>query len=472
MEKEKSKGEMLKEKLFLGRKHADVLLKEEEKERVKLFSEGYKEFLDAGKTERECVNYFLPILKENGYTEFDPSNHYKAGDKVFYNNRGKSLIIATVGEKSMREGVKILASHIDSPRLDLKPVPVYESSEIAFFKTHYYGGIKKYQWTALPLALHGAIIKEDGTKIEISVGEKDDEPVFVISDLLPHLASEQMKKGAMDIIKGEDLNVWAATTPFEGEEKLPEAVKLNLLAILNEKYGITEKDFLSADLTFVPAMKARDVGFDRSLIASYGHDDRVCSYCEMMAALEAEATDYTHVTIITDREEIGSDGNTGLNSSYLKYFIERLAHCEDKTINVADVLSKSKCLSADVSAAFDPNFPEPYEKNNVAFLNYGVCIVKYTGARGKSGTSEATAEFMAYIRSILDEKNVIWQTGELGAVDAGGGGTVAMYIANLDVDVVDVGVPVISMHSPYEMVSKHDVYQTYRAFKEFLLANK
>ncbi|MEG1993339.1 MAG: aminopeptidase [Oscillospiraceae bacterium] len=466
MSTEKTKGELLKEKLSLDRENSGILMSEEAQKTAFLFCESYKDFLDKAKTEREAVEYFLPIVKENGYKEFDPKAKYQAGDKVFYNNRGKALIIATIGEKSMSEGVKILASHIDSPRIDLKPCPLYEQGQIALFKTHYYGGIKKYQWTALPLSLHGVIIKKNGEKIKVSIGEKDDEPVFCISDLLPHLANEQMGRKLKDGIKGEELNVWAGITPYN-DEKVTEKVKLNILSILNEKYGITESDFLSSDLCFVPSLKAKDVGFDRSMVGAYGHDDRVCAYTSMMAAIEAENAEYTHVTVITDKEETGSDSNTGLNSAYLKYFIANLVATEG--IEARTVLSKSRCLSADVSVAFDPTFPEVTEKNNTAYLNYGVCIVKYTGARGKGDTSEATAEFMAYVRNILDKKDVIWQTGELGKVDEGGGGTVAKYIAALDVDVVDVGVPVISMHSPFEIVSKNDVFMTYRAFKEFLL---
>lgn len=466
MSTEKTKGELLKEKLVLDRKNSGILMSEEAQKTAFLFCESYKDFLDKAKTEREAVEYFLPIVKENGYKEFDPNAKYQAGDKVYYNNRGKALIIATIGEKSMKEGVKILASHIDSPRIDLKPCPLYEQGQIALFKTHYYGGIKKYQWTALPLALHGVIIKKSGEKINVSIGEKDEDPVFCISDLLPHLAVEQMDRKLKDGIKGEELNVWAGITPYN-DDVVTEKVKLNILAILNDKYGITESDFLSSDLCFVPALKAKDVGFDRSLVGAYGHDDRVCAYTSMMAAIEAENAEYTHVTIITDKEETGSDGNTGLNSAYLKYFIANLAATEG--IEARTVLAKSRCLSADVSAAFDPTFPDVTEKNNIAYVNYGVCIVKYTGHRGKGDTSEATAEFMAYVRNILDKKDVIWQTGELGKVDQGGGGTVAKYIAALDVDVVDVGVPVVSMHSPFEMVSKNDVFMTYRAFKEFLL---
>ena len=407
------------------------------------------------------------MAKGQGYQEFDPGSVYLPGDRVFYNNRGKALILATIGTRPIADGVKIVASHIDSPRLDLKPNPLYEEGQIALFKTHYYGGIKKYQWSAIPLALHGVIVKKDGTCITVNLGEDKGDPVFTVTDLLPHLAKDQMTRSLKDGIKGEELNIVVGLRPFK-DEKVTEAVKLNVMRILNEKYGITENDFISAELAAVPAFEARDLGLDRSMIGAYGHDDRVCAYTSLMAALEVKDPDYTTVTVFADKEEVGSDGNTGLNSNYLKYFIKYLAGTHG--LSGREVLSKSTCLSADVNAAFDPTFDGVLEKRNCAYLNYGVVVTQYTGAGGKSGTSQASAEFMADVRNILDDAKVYWQTGELGKVDQGGGGTVAKYVAALDVDVVDVGVPVLSMHAPFEVVSKNDVYMTYEAFKAYIRA--
>ncbi|MGN0578578.1 MAG: aminopeptidase, partial [Ruminiclostridium sp.] len=364
------------------------------------------------------------------------------------------------------QGVNIAAAHIDSPRLDLKQNPLYESDGLGYFKTHYYGGIKKYQWPAIPMALHGVIYKADGERVDVKIGEDDEDPVLVVTDILPHLADAQYKRPANQLIKGEELNILIGSRPFK-EDKASEAVKLNIMCILNEKYGITESDFVSAELECVPAFKAKDVGFDRSMIGAYGQDDRVCAYPALSAILSLKNTpERTAVVILTDKEETGSDGNTGLRSAYLKYFIYDLA--ESYGVKGHTVLSASKCLSADVNAAFDPTFPDAFEKLNSAFLNRGVVATKYTGARGKSGTSDASAEFVGEIRRLFDKNGVIWQTGELGKVDFGGGGTVAMYIANLDVDTIDVGVPVLAMHAPFEITAKNDVYMAYRAFKVFL----
>ncbi len=360
--------------------------------------------------------------------------------------------------------MKIAAAHIDSPRLDLKPNPLYEDSDLALFKTHYYGGIKKYQWPTIPLALHGVVVLRDGSCVKVTVGEDDEDPKFVVTDLLPHLGAEQGRKTLSEGIKGEDLNVLIGSRPFKDDDS-SEKVKLNIMNILYEKYGIVESDFLSAELEVVPAFKACDIGFDRSMIGAYGHDDRVCAYPSIMAALDVEEPDYTVMSVLTDKEEIGSDGNTGLNSSYMKYFINYLAAMEG--YDGYEVMRKSECLSADVTAAFDPTYPEVMDKRNAAYINKGVAVMKYTGSRGKSGTSDASAEFMGKIRALLDNAGVVWQTGELGKVDAGGGGTVAKYVANLDVDVVDIGVPVLSMHSPFETVAKTDIYMAYRAFSEF-----
>ena len=348
--------------------------------------------------------------------------------------------------------------------MDLKPNPLYESDELAFFKTHYYGGIKKYQWTTIPLALHGVVMRKDGAKVDVCVGEEEGDPQFCVTDLLPHLAGGQMSKSASTVITGELLNILIGSSAFDDED-ISDSVKLNIMNIINEKYGFIEDDFLSAELELVPAFKARDVGFDRSMIGSYGHDDRVCAYAELKAILDTKKPEYTSVAILTDKEETGSDGNTGLNSNYLKYFLCDLGECFG--VDGRQVMSNSVCLSADVNAAYDPNFADVYEKNNSSRLNYGAVITKYTGARGKGGTSDASAEFMYRVRNLLDTHNVLWQTGELGKVDIGGGGTVALYIANLDIDVVDLGVPVLSMHAPWEIVSKIDAYMTYRAVYEF-----
>ena len=461
---EKTNAELLAEQLCYKPAHAARQMDDDAVQAADAFCEGYKTFLNACKTEREAVTFMQALAEEKGFTAFDPGIPYKTGDRVYYNNRGKAIILCVFGRRSVREGVRIAAAHIDSPRLDLKPNPLYEDEETAFFKTHYYGGIKKYQWTVIPLSLHGVLYKKDGSRVDVSVGEQDGEPKFVITDLLPHLAREQEKRTLEEGVRGEELNILVGSRPF-GKDKGSDLVKLNILRILHEKYGVTEQDFLSAELEAVPAMPVCDVGFDRSLIGGYGHDDRVCAYPSAMAAFDVEAPEYTCVTVLTDKEETGSDGNTGLHSSYLPYFLNDLAKqagCEGY-----EVLRRSKCLSADVNAAFDPTFPSVQDKRNAAFVNRGVVITKYTGARGKSGTSDASAEYMSFVRKTLDDAGVVWQTGELGAVDAGGGGTVAKYIAALDVDTVDVGVPVLSMHGPFEVVSKLDVYMTYLAVKAF-----
>ena len=464
MSKEKSKAEELKEKLFYVPKHASEVISQSETDKADEFCEEYKNFLNKAKTEREAVIYVLDKAKKNGYVEFDRDKKYHAGDKVYYNNRGKSVILAVIGKKSLKEGIRLSAAHIDSPRLDMKQNPLYEDSDIAYFKTHYYGGIKKYQWTAIPLSLHGVVVKKDGTKAQVNVGEDDGDPKFVVTDLLPHLAAEQMKRTLADGIRGEELNIVIGSRPFKDDEA-SEKVKLNVMNILFEKYGITESDFLSAELEAVPAFKATDIGFDRSMIGSYGHDDRVCAYPAAEAIFNIENPEYTAVTVLTDKEEIGSEGNTGLNSSYFKYFVADLANMQG--VNYHTVLSNTQCLSADVNAAFDPTFADVSEKRNASYVNKGVVITKYTGSRGKAGTSDASAEYMGKIRSMLDGENIVWQSGELGKVDAGGGGTVAMYLAALNIDVVDLGVPVLSMHAPFEVVAKLDVYMAYRAFKAF-----
>jgi aspartyl aminopeptidase len=372
-----------------------------------------------------------------------------------------------MGTRPLSDGVRLLASHVDSPRLDLKPRPLYEDSQLALLKTHYYGGVRKYQWGTIPLALHGVIIRKDGSSLTVAIGEDEADPVFCINDLLPHLAKDQSQRKLFEGLKGEELNVLVGSLPFR-DDKASEKVKLNIMRLLNEKYGLIEEDFLSAELSLVPAHKARDIGFDRSLIGAYGHDDRVCAYTSLMASLDAPTPAVTWINILADKEEIGSKGNTGLDSRYLEYFVADLA--KPHGVEGRTVLAKSQCLSADVTAAFDPTFPDVAEKRNTAYAGYGACIMKYTGAGGKSGTNDASAEFMGRVRLLLDKAGVIWQTGELGKVDAGGGGTVAMLISKLGADVVDIGVPVLSMHAPLEVVSKLDVYSTYLAFKAFLEA--
>lgn len=464
MGKEKTKGQLLQDELLLKRENGSSKLTEKELATVENFCEGYKTFLDNGKTEREVVVTAIQLAEKKGFKPFDYTKKYQAGDKIYYNNRLKSVIFAVVGTESFDKGVNIIASHIDSPRIDLKGRPLYEEAELAFFKTHYYGGIKKYQWTAIPLSLHGVVVKGDGTSVTVTIGENDSEPVFCITDLLPHLAQDQMKRAAPEIIKGEELNVLIGSYEFK-DDAASEKVKLNIIKLINEKYGFVESDLLSAELSLVPAFKARDIGFDRSLLGAYGQDDRVCAYTSLIATLEATNVKRTLITVLADKEEVGSDGNTGLNSAFMKYFIADLA--KPYGVEGRTVLSNSKCLSADVNAAFDPTFPDVTERKNVCYINYGVVITKYTGSRGKSGTSDASAEFMGEVSSLLNSNSVIWQHGELGKVDQGGGGTVAAYIANLNVDVVDVGVPVLSMHAPFEVTSKIDVYSAYKAFAAF-----
>ncbi len=455
----------MKEKLFLKKKNAVYNMTDEQLADCDSFCEDYKKFMDIAKIEREAVIYSIDFLKKNGYVEYKKGMKLNPGDKIYSNNRGKAVLIAVIGTAPISDGVRLCVAHIDSPRLDLKQNPLYEDKELALFKTHYYGGIKKYQWTAIPLALHGMICKADGTEVSVSIGEDEDDPVFCITDLLPHLANAQMAKPLARGITGEQLNILIGSRPFKDDEESG-AVKLNIMNILYEKYGITEADFISSELEVVPAFKAKDIGFDRSMIGAYGHDDKVCAYTALRATVECNNPVHTVVTVLTDKEETGSDGNTGLCSSYLEYFIYDLA--EALGSDGRTVLSASECLSADVNAAFDPTFPEVNERNNCAYINKGVVITKYTGSRGKSGTSDASAEYTGKIRRLMNENNVIWQTGELGKVDEGGGGTVASYIANLNVDTIDLGVPVLSMHAPYEIVSKIDTYMAYKAFSVFV----
>ncbi|MBR1824938.1 MAG: aminopeptidase [Ruminococcus sp.] len=465
MSEKKSAAKLLEEKLLMQRKNAGEILTEAQIKECDDFCEGYKDFMDRAKIEREAVIYSEELLKSKGFKEFKKGTKLSAGDKVYSINRGKAILIAVVGTAPIAEGVRLCAAHIDSPRLDLKQNPLYEDTEMALFKTHYYGGIKKYQWTTIPLALHGVIVKADGTSVTVNIGEDESDPVFVVTDLLPHLAANQMTKPMSKGITGEQLNLVIGSRPFKEDEESG-SVKLNIMNILNKKYGITEADFISAELEAVPAFKAKDIGFDRSMVGAYGHDDKVCAYTALAATAECENPVHTVVTVLTDKEEIGSMGNTGLQSAYLEYFIHDIA--EALGSDGRTVLSASECLSADVNAAYDPTFPEVNERNNAAYINKGVCITKYTGARGKSGTSDASAEFTGRIRRLMDANEVIWQTGELGKVDEGGGGTVAAFIADLNVDTIDMGVPVLSMHAPYEIVSKIDTYMAYKAFKVFI----
>ena len=463
--KEKSAAAQLKEKLTAKKPGGALKLDKEKIALADEFCEGYKKFLDTSKVEREAVNTTEKIALEHGFERYDVNKSYNPGDKVYVINRGKNIGLAVIGKNGVKNGVRLVIAHIDSPRLDLKPNPLYESADLAMFKTHYYGGIKKYQWTAVPLALHGRIVRLDGEIIDVCVGENDDEPCFCVSDLLPHLAREQVSQPMSKALTGEDLNVLIGSRPFNNDKE-SDQVKLNILNILFEKYGITESDFLSAELDLVPAFKARDVGFDRSLIGAYGHDDKVCAYPEVMAAVTVENPENTFITFLCDKEEIGSCGNTGMKSAFLSDFIADLAQADG--VEYRHVMAKSECLSADVNAAFDPNYPSVFENNNSSYLNGGVIITKYTGSGGKYDTSDASAEFMGRIRRMLHKNDIVWQTGELGKVDIGGGGTIAKYIADLNVDVVDLGVPVLSMHAPFEVVSKVDVYMAYLAFAAFL----
>lgn len=444
----------------------------QQKEEAFAYCEGYKHFLDIAKTEREFVEEAIKALEAAGYEAFDPDKKYVAGDKVYYNNRGKSLAMSTFGTASLEKGVRLNAAHIDSPRLDLKPSPVYENHEIAFLKTHYYGGIRKYQWVTIPLAMHGVIVKQNGELVKVNIGEAEGDPVFCITDLLPHLGAKQSERKLNEGIKGEELNIVIASLPFvdEDDEEVSNAVKLTALQLLNERYGVTEKDFLRAEIEFVPAVKAKDVGLDRSLIGAYGQDDRVCAYTALTAEIDTKTPYFTTVTVLADKEEIGSYGNTGLNSDFVLHYLEDLA--ENQGANMRKLLRNTTCLSSDVNGAYDPTWASVYEEKNSCFVNKGCVLTKYTGARGKSGSNDASAETMAKVISIMDEAGVYWQIGELGAVDEGGGGTVALYVAAMDIDVVDLGVPILCMHSPFELASKLDVYNTYKAFAAFLSSNK
>ena len=457
-EKEKTAGELRREALCYAPKNGYDRLTAEDEADLQRYCEDYKRFLDAGKTERECVSEAIRQAEAKGFRPFVRGMELKSGDKIYRSNRGKSLMLAVVGSRPLSEGVNIGAAHIDSPRLDLKPNPLYEDSELAYFKTHYYGGLRKYQWVSIPLELHGVVARKDGSVVEVAIGD----PLFTINDLLPHLGVEQSKKPLSEAIPAETLNILVGSRPFRDDEGA-ERVKLAVLDLLHQKYGITEEDFISAELEVVPAFRAVDIGFDRSLIGAYGHDDRVCAYAEFAALLELEIPSRTAVCILADKEEIGSEGVSGMQSAAFDTFMSDL--CDSQKVPLKTCYEKSFCLSADVTAAYDPNYADVYEKRNSARINYGMGLCKYTGARGKSGASDASAEVVAYVRRILDEAGVFWQMAELGKVDAGGGGTVACFMANRDIDTLDAGVPVLAMHAPFETVSKLDCYMTYKGMK-------
>ncbi len=427
------------------------------------YATGYVKFLDSAKTEREAVVLGIKMAEAAGYRPYRFGDKISVGDKLYYNNRGKNLFVFRVGTEPINEGIRITCAHIDSPRLDLKQNPLFESSDMAFLKTHYYGGIRKYQWLAMPLALHGVVVREDGEVVNITVGENEDEPAMYITDLLPHLAAADNAKPVGTAFPAEKLNVLVGSRPLDGEEK--DAVKANVLAYLNEKYGITEADFQSAELCIVPAGRARDVGFDRSMICAYGHDDRCCAYPSLTAQIDADEKVHTTMCILADKEEIGSEGVSGMQCSLILDLISALA--QELGGNDAAVRANSKCLSSDVAATYDPNFDEVYEKRNAALINCGVAMCKFTGARGKSGTSDASAELVGWVRRCLNGAGVVWQTCELGKIDVGGGGTIAKYMANHNIDTIDLGVPVLSMHAPYEVIAKTDLYEAYRAFVAF-----
>ena len=458
----------LKEKLFRKKTNGWETLNKEEKKKAYDFSEKFMHFINSAKTERECVKSLTNILEHNGFKNIETVDNLKAGDKIYYINREKNIYAAVIGSDDLTNGLNIIGAHIDSPRLDLKPNPLYESEELALFKTHYYGGIKKYQWVNIPLSMHGVIITKD-KKIEINIGENEDDPIFTIADLLPHLSSEQSKKKLNDAIAGEDLNILVGSIPYKTDEEVTEKVKLNILNLLNEKYGIVEKDFVSSEIEFVPAMKAKSLGFDKSLVAGYGQDDRVCAYTSLKALLNVNNPKRTAICLLADKEEIGSMGNTGMSSRVFEYFINELL---DKTIGnkpglLDACLKSSKVLSADVTAGYNPNFSSIYEKNNESYIGHGISVIKYTGSASKGGASDANAEFVGYIRNLFEKNNIAYQNSEMGKIGVGGGGTIAYILADRGAEVLDCGIPVLSMHSPYEITSKFDIYNAYKAYEIF-----
>lgn len=460
--------ENLKEKLFKPTKTGWEKADEREREAIFNFSKKYMNFLNKGKTEREFIKQARKMADENGYRDIIEFDTLKPGDKVYFVNREKSMYLAIIGEKPIEDGLHIIGSHVDSPRLDLKPNPLYEDTGLAYFKTHYYGGIKKYQWTTIPLSMHGVIVKPNGEKVEINIGEDENDPIFTITDLLPHLAQDQMQKKLKDGIDGEALNLLIGSIPY-GDEKVSERVKLNILNILNQKYRITEVDFTSSEIELVPAFKARSLGFDGSMVAAYGQDDKVCAFTSLQAMMELENVKNTAVCILSDKEEIGSMGNTGMESHMFDFFISEILN--KLGVNRPNLLDRvfcfSKMLSSDVDAAFDPIYASVSDKYNAGFIGKGISLNKYTGSRGKSEASDANAEYVAWVRNILEKNGIDYQVVELGRVDVGGGGTIAFIIANKGADVIDCGVPVLSMHAPYEVTSKYDVYSAYKTYKAF-----
>ena len=461
-EKELSRGEQLRKKLLYQKKNGYDRLASGEEVAMERYCEDYKKFLNACKTERECVDQTVALARKAGFRPFERGMAVQPGDKFYRVNRGKAVMLAVIGQKPLDAGVNIGASHMDSPRLDLKQNPLYESGELAYFKTHYYGGIWKYQWVTIPLELHGVVALKDGRQIPVAIGGSETDPLFTISDLLPHLGGEQSKKPLGSAIAAESLNILVGSRPLADDEG-DDRVKIAVLEMLHQQYGITEEDFISAELCAVPAFAARDLGFDRSLIGAYGHDDRVCGYAALAALLELDIPERTAVCMLADKEEIGSEGVSGMKSAAFDTFMADL--CQAQGVSLRACFEKSFCLSADVAAAYDPNYEEAFEKRNSAFVNYGVALCKYTGARGKSGASDASAELVAKVRRVLDEANVAWQMCEMGKVDFGGGGTVAMFMAQRNIDTLDAGVPLLSMHAPYETAGKLDCYMTYKGMK-------
>lgn len=455
-----------KEKLFYQPKNGYDQIDAEQTGEIFAYAEGYKQFLDAARTEREAVKEAIRMAEEAGFVPYTFGMELQPGSKVYVNNRGKALMLAVLGQQPLDHGCVIAGAHIDSPRLDLKQTPMYEDSELAYFKTHYYGGIKKYQWVTIPLELHGTVALKDGSTVDIAIGREPDEPQFVITDLLPHLGKDQMRKTMEEGITGEALNIVIGSMPYAGEGR--DRVKLAVLSLLYDEYGITEEDFLSAELAAVPAFPARDIGFDRSMIGAYGQDDRVCAYAELRAILDLDGTpERTAVCILADKEEIGSDGVSGMQSQAFEAFMADL--CEQQDVHLRDCFENSFCVSADVCNAYDPTFWDvsEYPNRNGARANYGVGICKFTGSRGKSGSNDASAEVVGKLRKIFADNGVVWQMSELGKVDQGGGGTVAQYMANRNIDTIDAGTPVFSMHAPFETVTKFDCYQTYKAMWAF-----
>ena len=466
MDKKKSEGMKLEKELSYKKDNFFLKADDERLKKTFDYAEEYKKYIDSSKTEREAVKTSIELCKAKGFKEYRFGDKLVKGGKYYYNNRFKSLAVFKIGSENVgADGIRIMASHIDSPRLDLKQNPLYEDSSMAFFKTHYYGGIKKYQWTAIPLALHGTVVLKNGKSVDIAIGEAETDPVFYINDLLPHLSREQNSKPLSQAIDGETLNVLVGGIPFKDDD-VKDSVKLNVLKHLHDDYGMVESDFLSAELCVVPAFKARDIGFDRALIGAYGHDDRVCSYPALTSLLDTEDEKHTVLVVLADKEEIGSEGTTGMQCKVYEDIIDVIAASENQPS--ALVRANSVCLSADVTAGYDPNYAGVYEKRNSSLVSYGTSICKFTGSGGKGGSSDASAELCGRIRKIFDSNGVIWQTAELGKVDAGGGGTVAKYLAKLNIDTIDIGVPVISMHAPYEVISKGDLYSTYEAFAAFI----